>query len=123
VRHTSARDSNEQSGGFCCVKGNCKNHTLFTLTIFRDEREQEIGVRVILPNYLSQSILCAAIFYGWGLGQFGQMDRVELFFVVFGIWTVQLIGSNIWLRYFRFGPAEWLWRSLTYWNRQPMQAQ
>ena len=43
--------------------------------------------------------------------------------VVLAIWVFQLLASPVWLRYFRFGPAEWLWRSLTYFRRQPMRAQ
>jgi uncharacterized protein len=41
--------------------------------------------------------------------------------VVFAVWIVQLIYSSIWLKYFRFGPFEWVWRSLTYWKKQPMR--
>jgi uncharacterized protein len=57
---------------------------------------------------------------GWGLGMAGELQRVEIYYVVFGIWAFQLIFSSVWLRYFRFGPAEWLWRSLTYGQRQPL---
>jgi len=50
----------------------------------------------------------------------GELQRVEIYYVVFGIWGFQLIFSPLWLRYYRFGPAEWLWRSLTYGQRQPL---
>jgi uncharacterized protein len=52
---------------------------------------------------------------------FGRMERYQLYFVVLGIWIVQMIVSPIWLRHFHFGPAEWAWRSLTYWKKQPMR--
>ena len=77
--------------------------------------------RMALSNYLLQSILCTFIFYGHGLGQFGSWDRTEQMLLVLGLSAVQLIWSPLWLAAFRFGPAEWLWRSLTYWTRQPMR--
>ncbi len=78
--------------------------------------------RMALSNYLMQSILCTTIFEGWGFGLFGKPDRIELLGVVAAIWLVQLAFSPLWLRYFRFGPMEWLWRSLTYWRRYPLLA-
>lgn len=77
--------------------------------------------RMAFTNYLSQSIICTFIFFGFGLGYFGKFERGELVYFVVGIWALQLIWSPIWLKYFRFGPAEWLWRSLTYMHRQPMR--
>jgi uncharacterized protein len=76
--------------------------------------------RMALTNYLAQTVLCTTLFYGYGLGLYGMLDRVQLFGVVAAIWALQLVYSPIWLRYFRFGPAEWLWRSLTYWRAQPL---
>lgn len=86
------------------------------------DRLAAIG-RTALSNYLLQTLLATFIFYGFGLGLFGQVERLGQLLIVLGIWTIQLIVSPIWLRYFRFGPAEWLWRSLTYRNFQPMTAQ
>jgi len=77
--------------------------------------------RMALTNYLMQTIICTLIFYGHGFGQFGAFTRVEQLYIVFGVWAAQLIWSPIWLRRFRFGPFEWLWRSLTYWKLQPMR--
>ena len=77
--------------------------------------------QMALTNYLSHSLICNFIFMGWGLGLAGELQRVEIYYVVFGIWGFQLIFSPLWLRYFRFGPAEWLWRSLTYGQRQPLR--
>jgi uncharacterized protein len=75
-----------------------------------------------LSNYLMQSILCTTLFEGWGFGLFGTLDRIQLLGVVAAIWLVQLAVSPFWLRHFRFGPMEWLWRSLTYWRRYPILA-
>ena len=77
--------------------------------------------RMALTNYLMQSLLCTFIFYGYGLGYFGSLDRLEQELVVLGIWILQLAVSPMWLRRYRFGPAEWGWRSLTYWSLQPMR--
>src|SRR5207248_673601 len=77
--------------------------------------------QMALTNYLLDSIVCCLIFCGYGFGQFGKLERYQLYYVVAAIWTVEFIGSKIWLAHFRFGPAEWLWRSLTYWKRQPMR--
>jgi uncharacterized protein len=77
--------------------------------------------RMALSNYLTHSIVCTTLFYGYGFGLFGTINRTGLAAIVLAIWTFQLIVSPIWLKYFRFGPAEWLWRSLTYWRLQPMR--
>ena len=74
-----------------------------------------------LTNYLLQTVLCTTIFYGHGLGWFGSVDRLGQLGVVAGVWALQLVASPLWLRRFRFGPAEWAWRSLTYGARQPLQ--
>jgi uncharacterized protein len=73
-----------------------------------------------LTNYLLQTVICTAIFYGHGFGLFGQLERWTQALVVLAVWLVQLILSPLWLGRFRFGPAEWLWRTLTYMKRQPM---
>jgi uncharacterized protein len=77
--------------------------------------------QMALTNYLTQSLLCLLIFTGAGLAWYGQLARHELYYVVAAIWGIQLIWSPLWLRHFRYGPAEWLWRSLTYWRFQPMR--
>jgi uncharacterized protein len=77
--------------------------------------------RMALTNYLMQSVVCTTLFYGYGVGLFGELDRSELMRVAVAIWIIQLAYSPVWLRHFRFGPAEWLWRSLTYWRLQPMR--
>ena len=75
--------------------------------------------QMALTNYLLQTVICTTIFYGHGLGYYGSVDRLGQLGVVIGVWTVQLIASPIWLRRYRFGPAEWVWRSLTYGERPP----
>ena len=76
--------------------------------------------RMALTNYVSHSVITGFIFFGSGLGLVGQLERHELYYVVGGIWILQLIVSPLWLRHYRYGPLEWLWRSLTYRRRQPM---
>ncbi len=77
--------------------------------------------QMAFTNYLAQSIICGIIFYGIGFGMFGRLQRYELYYVMGAIWIFQIIFSNMWLKYYRFGPLEWAWRSLTYWKRQPMK--
>lgn len=77
--------------------------------------------RMALSNYLGHTVICSFVFFGFGFGLYHRLERFELFYVVFAIWIFQLIASPLWLRAFRFGPAEWLWRSLTYWRPQPMR--
>jgi uncharacterized protein len=77
--------------------------------------------RTALSNYLLTSILCTLFFNGYGLGMFARLERAQLYWVVLGMWTINLIVSPIWLRYFQYGPAEWAWRSLTYWEKQPLR--
>jgi uncharacterized protein len=77
--------------------------------------------QMALTNYLTQSLLCLLIFTGAGLALYGQLARHELYFVVIAIWAIQLIWSPLWLQHFRYGPAEWLWRSATYWRWQPLR--
>ncbi|MCP4901831.1 MAG: DUF418 domain-containing protein [bacterium] len=93
----------------------CKSSRLEALT----QRLASVG-QMALTAYLLQTILCTAIFYGHGLGLFGHVDRVGQVGIMIGIWVLLLIGCPIWMRHFRFGPFEWLWRSLTYMKVQGM---
>jgi uncharacterized protein len=77
--------------------------------------------QMALSNYISYSIIYALVFYAPGLRMMGQLQRYQLYYVVLAMWILVLTWSSIWLRYFRFGPVEWCWRSLTYWQRQPMR--
>jgi uncharacterized protein len=77
--------------------------------------------RMALSNYLLQSVLGLLIFTTLGLGLYGQFTGFYLYMVVAAYWVVLIAFSNWWLRRFRFGPAEWLWKSLTYKSRQPFR--
>jgi len=77
--------------------------------------------QMAFTNYLAQSFICGLIFYGVGFGLFGKLQIYEIYYVVAAVWVVEIIWSHIWLRYFRFGPMEWLWRSATYWKWQKLR--
>ncbi|MEO9600006.1 DUF418 domain-containing protein [Parasphingorhabdus sp.] len=68
--------------------------------------------RVAFSNYLGTSILMTFLFYGWGLGLYGSVGRTELTLIVSATWALMLFWSQPWLMRFRYGPLEWLWRSL-----------
>tara|TARA_R110001592_G_scaffold60125_5_gene182765 strand:+ start:488 stop:1675 length:1188 start_codon:yes stop_codon:yes gene_type:complete len=77
--------------------------------------------RMSLSNYLMQSIICSFIFYGHGLGLYGDLDRSAQGVVVLAIWIFQIAFSTIWLSYFQYGPFEWIWRSLSYGRLQAIR--
>jgi uncharacterized protein len=77
--------------------------------------------QMAFSNYLLQSIICSLIFYGYGLGLFGKFQRYEIYYFWAGICLFEMLLSVVWLRLFKFGPFEWAWRSLTYWQKQPMR--
>jgi uncharacterized protein len=77
--------------------------------------------QMAFTNYLMQSLMCGLFFYGIGFGMYGKLERHEIYYVVAAVWAIQIIYSHIWLRFFRFGPMEWAWRSLTYWRKQPFR--
>jgi uncharacterized protein len=77
--------------------------------------------QMALSNYLLQSITCTLIFYGYGLGFFGQMGSAVGILLTIAIFLVQIPISHWWMKRFKYGPAEWLWRSLTYLKRQPLR--
>lgn len=70
--------------------------------------------RMALSNYLLHSLICLVLFTGAGFGLIGVFERWELYVIVLLIWMLQLALSPWWLKRYSFGPAEWLWRSLTY---------
>jgi len=77
--------------------------------------------QMAFTNYVLTSILMAIVFTGYGFALYGTLQRHQLYYVVVGVWVVNLVFSPVWLHYYRFGPLEWCWRSLTYWKRQPMR--
>ncbi len=88
-----------------CLKLNLFKHFFQLLS--------DIG-KMAFSNYILMTIVCTFIFYGHGLALFGKVDRVHQLLVVLGVWAIVIIFSRIWLRNYRFGPLEWLWRTLTY---------
>ncbi|MCS7056526.1 MAG: DUF418 domain-containing protein [Thermoflexales bacterium] len=76
--------------------------------------------RMALSNYIMQSVVCTLIFYSYGLGLFGQVGAFAGLLLSVAIWLIQLPVSVAWLSRFRFGPLEWLWRTLTYGKLQPI---
>ena len=70
--------------------------------------------KMALTNYIMHSVIALFFFTGAGFGMFRKLQRHELLYVVFSIWIFQLIISPIWLKYFQFGPIEWVWRNLSY---------
>jgi len=77
--------------------------------------------RMALTNYLTQSVVCTLIFNAYGLGYFNELRLSVTLPLVLVIFAAQTVFSHVWLTHFRFGPAEWVWRSLTYGARQPLR--
>lgn len=77
--------------------------------------------KTAFSNYFLQTLICTTIFYGYGLGYYGQFERWQQALLIAAIWTFQLIVSPLWLSKYRFGPLEWLWRSFTYGRFQPLK--
>ena len=88
----------------------------YAQTLFRSL--EAVG-QMALTNYIMQSVICTFFFFGYGLNYYAELEFYQIYFVVLAVWIVQLIVSPIWLRFFLFGPLEWVWRSLTYWKMQP----
>ncbi len=77
--------------------------------------------RTAFSNYLLQTVVATTVFYGHGFGLFGSVDRATALGMVVVFWVVQVLLSVLWLRVFSFGPVEWLWRTLTYGEKQPLR--
>ena len=73
-----------------------------------------------LTNYVLQTVCCTLLFFGYGCGLYATMSRAELMLVWAAVSAVQIVVSWLWLALFRFGPLEWLWRSLVWWQVQPL---
>jgi uncharacterized protein len=97
-----------------------------TLLFQRDAWKRRLAVlapvgRMALTNYLLESVLGVLLFYGYGLGLMGKLGSAAQLALALGLFALQILFSHLWLARFRFGPAEWLWRSLTYGKAQPMR--
>ncbi|HYH97373.1 DUF418 domain-containing protein [Hyalangium sp.] len=100
--------------------------TGFTLLFQRSTWQRVLSVlapvgRMALTNYLSQTVISLFIFYGYGLGLIGTLGPKAIVALPIGIFVLQIGVSHLWLSRFRFGPVEWVWRSLTYGKAQPMR--
>ncbi len=102
-------------------------HLSVLLMVVKQQRMQWLTDRVAavgrmaLSNYIAHSVICSLVFYNPGLALMGQLQRYQLYYIVAAIWLFNLAWSPWWLARYRFGPLEWCWRSLTYWQRQPMR--
>ena len=76
--------------------------------------------RMAFTNYLMQSLIFSGVFFGYGLGYFGRLEPAQALAFGIAVYVVQMVLSALWLRRYRFGPVEWLWRTLMYGVRQPM---
>jgi uncharacterized protein len=72
--------------------------------------------RLALTNYLLQTVICTTLFYQYGMGLYGQVASAVAILIALGIFLTQLLFSAGWLRRYRFGPVEWVWRGATYWR-------
>ncbi|MFD1335671.1 DUF418 domain-containing protein [Oceanobacillus iheyensis] len=81
---------------------------------------QAVG-KMAMTNYLCQSIISFWLFYGVGFGLYGKIDPLIQLVLVIVIFILQMIASVWWMKKFRFGPFEWLWRTLTYGKKQPFR--
>ena len=73
--------------------------------------------RMAFTNYILMTLVCTFIFSGHGLGLYGSVERKYQILIVLAIWILILIVSSVWLKRFRYGPLERIWRVLTYWSR------
>ncbi|OIN59910.1 DUF418 domain-containing protein [Arsenicibacter rosenii] len=76
--------------------------------------------KMALTSYILQTVFGTLIFMGYGLGLLGEIDAWQAALLAFPIFILQILFSRWWLSRFRYGPFEWLWRSLTYGHAQPM---
>lgn len=77
--------------------------------------------RAAFTNYLGTSVIMTSLFYGYGLGLFGEINRAACYLFVIAAWALMLLWSKPWLDHYAYGPMEWLWRSLARWRLQPLR--
>jgi uncharacterized protein len=103
------------------------SYVVILIVLFQHERWRKYltGLSSVgqsaLSNYLLQSILCTLIFYGYGLGLYGEFDPTAALFLTILLFLIQVRLSEWWMERYRFGPAEWVWRTFTYQYLQPMR--
>ncbi|QYF94584.1 DUF418 domain-containing protein [Massilia sp. PAMC28688] len=76
--------------------------------------------RMALTNYLTQSLVASTFFFGYGFANWGMSRPGQMVFVA-AVLLAQIVLSHVWLSRFRYGPVEWLWRAITYWQIPPMR--
>lgn len=102
-------------------------HAALIILLFKSGKIQGLFRRfeavgqMAFTNYISHSVICTLFFFGYGLGYYGYLQYYQTYLLALAIWVMQLIVSPFWLKHFRFGPLEWLWRTLTYWKIQPFR--
>ena len=99
---------------------------LFMISFQAKPGKQILGIlapvgKMAFSNYIMHSLIGNFVFLGAGLGYMGQVGPVYYTLFGVGVFIIQIILSTIWLKYFNYGPVEWLWRSATYKKWQPMQ--
>jgi len=77
--------------------------------------------RTAFTNYLGATIICVPVFFGFGLGLYGEVSRGEAWLLAPPVWAVMLLWSPWWLERFRYGPLEWAWRCLSRWRWEPLR--
>lgn len=77
--------------------------------------------RMALTNYVLQSIVFTFVFFGWGIGLIGELRQVYTFLLALLFIALQMLVSKWWMQYFKYGPLEWLWRSLTFFKIFPFR--
>jgi uncharacterized protein len=84
------------------------------------ERVAAVG-RAAFTNYLGSTLIGTVLFFGFGLGLFGELSRGQVWLIVPVVWALMLLWSKPWLDRYRYGPFEWAWRSLSRWRWEPMR--
>ena len=106
-------------------QGHQKQGTGWIIGGFSAERCPPTGQRRLgtlrLTNYIGQSLICTTLFYGYGFGLFGKVSPTWGVLLTLVLFLLQIPFSIWWLARWRFGPLEWVWRSLTYGKLQPMR--
>lgn len=72
--------------------------------------------KMSITCYLTQTVFCSILFYGYGFGLYGSLSSAQLVLIVLFFYILQMAGCHLWLAKFRYGPIEWIWRKLTYWT-------
>jgi len=77
--------------------------------------------RQALTNYLMQTVIATTLFYNYGFGLYNRVGPAAALVIALAIYAAQVVFSVLWLRRFDFGPAEWIWRTMTYGKAPPLR--